>query len=230
MIGASLKLNLWKFRVGDTLLANFFEKSEEINRVNGIKAGHSPSQSDGITITPDLVLSIMIERKPRSCLGRRKENEEEWLSRMEQERSEGRALLRHMVVKSDDLDWGGVIRVAEELHRKEERSISRRERKCRQRHTKRALDKRRKADAVGSFSVNLLTMRTYEEDHKVFRGLSHHANGTTSLSRASSYSEESENHTIDISSVYTPGTHSGATNENRGVIHTNRIIVTKGIH
>ena len=144
-----------------------------------------------------------MERRPRKCFPHRKENDEEWLSRLEQERREGRALLREMVVKSDDLDWERVIRKADELHRKQEQKIMKRERRWRQRETRKVLDQRRKIDATGSFSVNLLTMRLCEEDTRAVRGWRQRSQSAASASATSS-NDESDTRSMDVSSIHTP--------------------------
>jgi len=84
------------------------------------------------------------------------------IARMEQEREEGQALLRSMVVSSEEVDWAAVIAKANELHRKEQLYLqhkNRRQRRLLERVQKRALQKRRRVDSIGSFSVNMLTFR-----------------------------------------------------------------------
>lgn len=81
---------------------------------------------------------------------------------MERERQEGQALLRQMVLSSDDVDWQQVISKANELHAREQESLrkqSERQRRAFQQRQRRALRKRRKYDSIGSFSVNMLTYR-----------------------------------------------------------------------
>ena len=146
-----------------------------------------------------------MERRPRKCLRCKRENDEEFLSRLEQERREGRALLREMVVKSDDLDWEQVIRKAEELHRKQETKIMKRERRWRQRETRKVLDQRRKVDAIGSFSVNLLTMRACEEDNRAVRRWRQRTQSSASASATSS-NDESDARSMDVSSICAPTT------------------------
>ena len=90
--------------------------------------------------------------------------ERKFLEQMAQDRREGRALLRRMIVKSDDVDWKDVIMQADSLHQREQERWQQQEQRNRRREKKRALDQRKKADAVGSFSVNLLTMKHSEED------------------------------------------------------------------
>lgn len=88
---------------------------------------------------------------------------------MEQEREEGQALLRSMVLSSSEVDWAAVIAKANELHTKEEawlRKRNRRQRRVFRRLQKRALTKRRKYDSSGSFSVNMLTFRMSEGHEK----------------------------------------------------------------
>lgn len=88
------------------------------------------------------------------------------LARIEQEREEGQALLRRMVVSSEEVDWAAVIAKANELHRKEQhylQSKNKRQRRLLERLQRRALHKRRRHDSIGSFSVNMLTFRSPEE-------------------------------------------------------------------
>lgn len=88
------------------------------------------------------------------------------IARLEQEREEGQALLRSMVVSSSEVDWAAVIAKANELHKKEQSLLqkkSKRERKLLERLQKRALNRRRRQDTIGSFSVNMLTFRGPEE-------------------------------------------------------------------
>lgn len=85
------------------------------------------------------------------------------VTRMEQEREEGQALLRSMVLSSTEVDWAAVIAKANELHRKEQawlNSKNKRQRKLLEKLQKRALVKRRRQDSIGSFSVNMLTFRS----------------------------------------------------------------------
>ena len=84
------------------------------------------------------------------------------LARIEQEREEGQALLRRMVVSSEEVDWAAVIQKANELHRKEQvylQSKNKRQRKLLEKLQRRALSKRKRHDSIGSFSVNMLTFR-----------------------------------------------------------------------
>jgi hypothetical protein len=92
---------------------------------------------------------------------------------MELEREEGQALLREMVLttnnngettatNNNNIDWAAVIAKANELHAREQeylRKQSPRERKRFAKRQRRALQKRKQYDAVGSFSVNMLTYR-----------------------------------------------------------------------
>jgi hypothetical protein len=82
--------------------------------------------------------------------------------RMEDERQEGQALLRSMVTTDDKVDWQAIIQKAEELHSRERELLqqqSGQERRLFVQRQKRALQKRRKFDSIGSFSINLLTYR-----------------------------------------------------------------------
>mmetsp|Transcript_28770 Transcript_28770/g.52058 ORF Transcript_28770/g.52058 Transcript_28770/m.52058 type:complete len:157 (+) Transcript_28770:344-814(+) len=89
------------------------------------------------------------------------------LARIEQEREEGQALLRRMVLSSEDVDWAAVIQKANELHRKEQaylQSKNKRQRKLIEKLQRRALSKRKRHDSIGSFSVNMLTFRSAAMD------------------------------------------------------------------
>jgi len=82
--------------------------------------------------------------------------------REEREREEGQALLRSMVEANNTVDWAAVIAKAQELHVREQSLMQKRRRKesFASRHkNRRDLARRRRKDAVGSFSVNLLTYR-----------------------------------------------------------------------
>jgi hypothetical protein len=83
---------------------------------------------------------------------------------MERERKEGQALLRSMATGSNDkVDWQAIIKKAEELHKREQewlRQQDSRERRLFVQRQRRALQKRRKYDSIGSFSINMLTYRT----------------------------------------------------------------------
>ena len=64
MIRASLKVNTRNhLRIGDTLLANFFEKSEEINRANGTSQGRTRTITKQRTVMVSKSLLIL------SCKG-----------------------------------------------------------------------------------------------------------------------------------------------------------------
>lgn len=171
-------------------------------------------------ITTSLTIKTM-ERRTRTCCPWKKENDEEFLSRIEQERREGRALLREMVVKSDDLDWEQVIKKAEELHRKEETKLMKRERRWRQRETRKVLDQRRKVDAIGSFSVNLLTMKACEEDNTAVRRWRQRAQSAASASATSS-NDESDTRSMDVSSICAPtSTPQGVAQFDEGKVYYN---------
>lgn len=86
---------------------------------------------------------------------------------MEQERQEGQVQLRGMVLHPNQVDWSAVIAKANELHTKEQLWLRKQNKRQRQRFLKqqrRALQQRRQYDAIGSFSVNMLTYRTRMED------------------------------------------------------------------
>ena len=82
---------------------------------------------------------------------------------MELERKEGQALLRSMATGSNDkVDWQAIIKKAEELHKREQewlRQQDSHERRLFVQRQRRALQKRRKYDSIGSFSINMLTYR-----------------------------------------------------------------------
>lgn len=82
------------------------------------------------------------------------------IRQMEQEREEGQALLRRMVVSSSEVDWAAVIAKANELHAKEQAWLQSKNRRQRLKLQKRALQKRKRHDSIGSFSVNMLTFRS----------------------------------------------------------------------
>ena len=89
---------------------------------------------------------------------------------MEHERKEGQALLKSMATGSKDtIDWQAIIAKAHELHQREQewlRQEDSRERRLFVQRQRRALQKRRKYDSIGNFSINLLTYRTEKENSK----------------------------------------------------------------
>jgi predicted protein tyrosine phosphatase len=91
-------------------------------------------------------------------------SDERWLTHMEQERTEGRALLQRIVLKSDDVDWETIIVQADFFHHREEQQLKKRLRSWRRKQTLQALDRRRRYDLAGPFSVNLLAMSISEEE------------------------------------------------------------------
>lgn len=124
--------------------------------------------------------------------------------------------MREMVVKSDDLDWERVIKKAEELHRKQETKLTKRERRWRQRETRKVLDQRKKVDACGSFSVNLLTMRACEEDNTALRRWRQRAQSAASASATSS-NDESDTRSMDVSSICAPNNKNNSNSHHYGV-------------
>ena len=87
-----------------------------------------------------------------------------------EERERGRAILRAMVNKDERLiDWEAVIQKAQELHIREQKRLKLKKRKQRRNFVKfyssTERRRRRKADAAGSFGINLATIdRTTEAD------------------------------------------------------------------
>jgi hypothetical protein len=119
--------------------------------------------------------------------------DEEMKQRMEDERQEGQALLRSMVTTDDKVDWQAIIQKAEQLHSRERALLqqqSGQERRLFVQRQKRALQKRRKFDSIGSFSINLLTYRMDAmADEKA--DASNHVQKTTSvLSEGSTRDDE----------------------------------------
>jgi predicted protein tyrosine phosphatase len=90
-------------------------------------------------------------------------NDEEWYKQMERDRNEGRALLKKIVLKSDDVDWESIIVQAEFFYQREKKQLKKRVRKWRRKQTLQALDRRRRYEAAGSFSVNLLTIAASDD-------------------------------------------------------------------
>jgi predicted protein tyrosine phosphatase len=91
-------------------------------------------------------------------------SDERWLTHMEQEQTEGRALLQRIVLKSDDVDWETIVVQADFFHQREEKQLKKRLRSWRRKQTLQALDRRRRYDLAGPFSVNLLAMSLSEEE------------------------------------------------------------------
>lgn len=166
---------------------------------------------------------IMARRK-LPCFPSKRESDEEWLLRLEQERREGRALLREMVVKSDDLDWEKVIKKADELHRKQEQKIMKKERKWQKRETRKKLTERRKADAIGSFSVNLLTMRVSDEDNAALRKWRQRT--YSAAGSATSHDDSDSRATMDVSNIHSP-THVGREDRVGHFVFTEKTLLSK---
>jgi hypothetical protein len=83
----------------------------------------------------------------------------------EEIRERGQAVLRAMITENrDNIDWTAVIRTSNELHEQEQRWLKEEKpRKYRRESQRRALERRKKVDAAGSFSVNMLTYRGYDD-------------------------------------------------------------------
>lgn len=94
---------------------------------------------------------------------------------MERERKEGQALLKSMAMGSkDSIDWHAIIAKANELHQREQEWLRQEDSQERRRFVQRqhrALQKRRKYDSIGNFSINLLTYRTEKEDSKATKSV-----------------------------------------------------------
>lgn len=109
---------------------------------------------------------------------------EEVKQRMDHERQEGQALLRSMVTASfdDQVDWQAIITKAEELHSREQELLKQQtgqERHLFVQRQKKALQKRRKFDSIGSFSINLLTYRMEPSATDPRKALSETSEGST---------------------------------------------------
>jgi hypothetical protein len=118
--------------------------------------------------------------------------DEEWLTHLEQERTEGGSLLKRIVLKSDDVDWETIIVQADFFHQREEQQLQKRLLRWRRKQTLQALDRRRRYDSAGPFSVNLLAMSiSDEEGHRVKRW-KETSTGSTSESQTASCSSEED--------------------------------------
>ncbi|KAI2497198.1 hypothetical protein MHU86_17292 [Fragilaria crotonensis] len=119
---------------------------------------------------------------------------------MERERKEGQALLRSMATGSNDkVDWQAIIKKAEELHKREQewlRQHDSHERRLFVQRQRRALQKRRKYDSIGSFSINMLTYST-EPTKKESR--------KANASVTSSVGSTKEDHDEEVSSMGSHG-------------------------
>mmetsp|Transcript_12483 Transcript_12483/g.20738 ORF Transcript_12483/g.20738 Transcript_12483/m.20738 type:complete len:251 (-) Transcript_12483:86-838(-) len=107
-------------------------------------------------------------------------DKEEVKQRMEEERHEGQALLRSMVTTDDKVDWQAIIKKAEELHSREQELLQQQtgqERRLFVQRQRKALQKRRKFDSIGSFSINLLTYRMEASEEQ--KPLSEASEGST---------------------------------------------------
>jgi hypothetical protein len=122
--------------------------------------------------------------------------------RMEQERKEGQALLRSMALGSNNkVDWQAIIKKAEELHHREQEWLQQQDSRQRRHFVqaqRRALQKRRKYDSIGNFSINMLTYRmeaVKKEESKP------HESVTSSVGSTKEDADE------EVSSVSTHGGH-----------------------
>jgi hypothetical protein len=80
-------------------------------------------------------------------------------------RERGQAVLQAMITENrDNIDWAAVIRTSNKLHEQEQRWLKEKPRKDRRKSQKQALERRKKVDAAGSFTVNMLTHRGYDEE------------------------------------------------------------------
>jgi predicted protein tyrosine phosphatase len=120
-------------------------------------------------------------------------NDERWLTHMEQERTEGRSLLQRIALKSDDVDWETIIVQADFFHHREEQQLKKRLRTWRRKQTLQALDRRRRYDLAGPFSVNLLAMSiSDEEGNRVKRWKDTCPTGSSSESQTASCTSEDD--------------------------------------
>jgi predicted protein tyrosine phosphatase len=119
--------------------------------------------------------------------------DERWLTHMEQERTEGRALLQRIVLKSDDVDWETIIVQADFFHQREEKQLKKRLQSWRRKQTLQALDRRRRYDSAGPLSVNLLAMSiSDEEGNRVKRWKDTCPTGSSSESQTASITSEDD--------------------------------------
>ena len=103
-------------------------------------------------------------------------------NKLKQDRREGRALLRRRVLKSDDdNDDEHYTMRADFLYQKHQERVQQHNKRIERRQKKRALDQRKKYDASGSFSVNLVTMKQSSEDDGVDHNNKKHRNTNKQL-------------------------------------------------
>ena len=132
-------------------------------------------------------------------------SDERWLAHMEHERrTEGRALLQRIVLKSDDVDCETIIVQADFFHHREEQQLKKRLRSWRRKQTLQALDRRRRYDSAGHFSVNLLVVYNPEEEgNRVKRWRDTCPLGDSSESQTASFtSEEEDDHGYENETCY----------------------------
>ena len=96
-----------------------------------------------------------------SC--RKGEGDHEFFQKLEHDRREGRALMRKLIEKSDEVDWDTLIQQADFLHHAEQKKLRQRERHWRKKQRKKAALRHKKYLAVGAFSVNLMAMRMQDD-------------------------------------------------------------------
>jgi hypothetical protein len=114
----------------------------------------------------------------------------------EEIRERGQAVLRAMITENrDDIDWAAVIRTSNALHEQEQRRwLKEMPREDRRKSQRRALERRKRVDAAGSFSVNMLTYQSYHDDGKVKKRSKHrHRQGSHGSSSSSFYSVLEDN-------------------------------------
>jgi predicted protein tyrosine phosphatase len=120
-------------------------------------------------------------------------SDEAWLTQLEQERAGGRALLKRIVLKSDDVDWETVIIQADFFHQREEQQLRKRLRSWRKKQTLLALERRRRYESAGPFSVNLLAVSLSDEErHRVKRWKETCSTDSTSEDQTASFSSEED--------------------------------------
>jgi hypothetical protein len=127
---------------------------------------------------------------------------------LENDRAQGRALLRKLI-KSDDIDWESLIATADFLHKSEQKKLRQRERRFRMNQRKKAVLRSKKYRAIGSFSVNLITM--LQDDSRNSTGGDTWQQKVAAIgatcSTESSGDEMNKNRTYDLASVDTPPMH-----------------------
>jgi hypothetical protein len=141
-------------------------------------------------------------------------DDEAWFKQLEGQRQEGKALLKGLVVKSDDIDWDTVIKKAELLHRRDQRQVARRERHqkrmsrikvLKRKKSEKKGNKKKAYETVGIYSINLMMLQQDDHPNEQHFGVSNSVDNSGDSTSESTVNEPLLRHTISsTSSTWTP--------------------------